>query len=301
MNRLTSSPNRSRHGFALALFALLLFGPAGEVHARDKVGLVLAQPGNSPLADQAIDAASTAFLDCKAFTVIERTSIDDVMQEKSFKGFIGEAEGAEMGELLGLRWIGIVQYADERNRLTDGTVQQAWELSVRMIDVASGRVTMTLSSRPGEADLGDRTQGTLKGFLRRSLVPQELQGIAASYEPTMAGAGRRLLARLRLEFPPEGYVIELLGGDEVSIDLGVDDGVEDGDMLEVFTVAEPKLHPVTGEQLPGRETVVGKLKVVDVRRGMSTCKIKDGGAAIAVGSRIRFQSQKGPLGRLSTR
>lgn len=284
-------PRSGRRAMVAALLfsvALGLGGPTAA-HARDKVGLVLAQHHrNKVLDDQAINVTTDAFLASRRFTVLEREALDSVMQEKSFKGFIGDSEGAEIGQLLGLRWVAMFSYTEEPYSGPGGGPSESYEISVRMIDVASGQVLYTITSRPDATDLGERAEGKVKNWFSN-----RTGGLTAAHDPSLAGAGRRLLQSILTTFPPEGYVVEVIGQGEVVIDLGVDDGLSAGDMLEVFTVGEPFLHPITGEQLPGRTTVQGKLKVVDVRAGLSTCKIKNGAQSMAIGSRVRFQVPEG--------
>ncbi|HSL82210.1 MAG TPA: hypothetical protein VLF66_05505, partial [Thermoanaerobaculia bacterium] len=91
---------------------------AAEVRASDlKIGLVLTHRGRGEIDAKAIQVATEAFLFSRRFTVLERTGLDAVFQEKGLQGFIGGTDGtADLSYTQGLDWIGLLSYSVEQSR-----------------------------------------------------------------------------------------------------------------------------------------------------------------------------------------
>ncbi len=254
----------------LLLIAMLCGLAAGAGAEELKIGLVLEQDGRNETDAKAINAATDAFLRTRRFTVVERDALDSVFQEKGLKGFIGDAEGADIGQTLGLDWIGILSYSIDRHRDSDGDVSYSYKLSVRMMEVESAQVVHTIDS-------------AREAFTRAV---------------SMASAGDRLLENLLAAFPAQGYVIKRVDEERVLVDLGTEQGVREGDKLEVFTHGESMIHPVTGREIPGRKITQAVLKVLRVDTGLSTCKIKKADGAVDVGDVVEFKGKDSTFGKL---
>jgi hypothetical protein len=287
----------------LLLALVVLAGFAADLRAEElKIGLVLGQDSrNDELEAKALNAATEAFLLSRRFQVVEREALDSVFTEKGLKGFIGDAEGADIGQTLGLDWIGILTYAADPVEDPDGGYSYHYLLSVRMLDVASGAVLHTIDSRPESAkaarglrSIGERVVGRKLDYeTRRDLGDVETVVVT----DTMEDAGARLLQNVLETFPPQGYVIERVGKREVVIDLGAAQGLREGDTLEVFTHGPPIIHPVTGQEIPGREITQAQLKVTSVESQISTCKVKKADGPVDVGAEVRFVPKEGLVGR----
>lgn len=254
----------------LLLLAMLCGLAAGAGAEELKIGLVLEQDGRDEMNAKAVNAATDAFLRTRRFTVVERDALDSVFQEKGLKGFIGDAQGADIGQTLGLDWIGILSYSIDRHRDSNGDISYSYKLSVRMLEVASAQVVHTIDS-------------SRETFTRAG---------------SMATAGDRLLENLLATFPAQGYVIQRVAEDRVVVDLGTAQGVREGDKLEVFTHGEPMIHPVTGREIPGRKISLAVLKVLRVDTGLSTCKIKKAEGAVDIGDVVEFKGKDSTFGKL---
>jgi hypothetical protein len=286
------------------LVTALLVGSAGGVRAEAlKLGLVLGQQSwNHELEAKSLNAATEAFLLSKRFEVVERDALNTVLQEKALKGFIGDTEGAEIGQTLGLDWIGILSYAIETTPSTHGGSTKTYLLSVRMLEVASSTVLHVLDSR-SEADTKESRgiRAASERLMGRKLDSQDsrdAEGVARLMDTdSMEAAGARLLENILATFPPQGYVIEVVGKREVVIDLGAAHGLREGDTLEVFMHGPPIIHPVTGREIPGREISQAELKVESVDSLISTCKVKKADGPVDVGAQVRFLPKEGLMGK----
>ena len=253
---------------ALVLFSCSLAGAIGAQEGTGKGGLIQlalvmnqSQYGNKKLSGDVLVAATRAFADSRRFAIVERANLKTLLAEKDLEDFIQQANAGGMTDLDGVDMVGILSYEVER-----GGVSTYYRISVQLTSTKTGRVTDTLTS--------DRE--TFR-------------------EPTTVFiAGKHLYENIKEKFPPSGWVIEARGSDVV-VDLGARDGVAEGDRIEVFQEGEPVIHPVTGELLEGRQTLLAVLKVTSVQTQMSTCKLK-GEGTVEVGDRVKL-GEKNVKGR----
>jgi hypothetical protein len=286
---------------AVLLLLATLCGLAADARAEDlNIGLVLVQEANHYRRDdldaEVINAATEAFLRSRRFTVVERHALDTVFQEKGLKGFIGDPDGADMGETLGLDWIGLLSYSVDQVRNDRGEIEQSYRLAVRMLEVSSARVLHTIDSVRESSGIAKNLRASGEEMFNEEMAEQDME--AWSFGDTVDAAGDRLLENLRETFPPYGYVIQRIDDHKVVVDLGTEEGLRKGDKLEVFVYGDPILHPVTGREIPGREITRAVLKVLTPQAGLSTCKVKKSEGEFYVGARVRFKSQDGLFGRM---
>lgn len=247
----------------LSFLLVLAFLTAPAQANKIRLGLILEKQNNDNLDEQILNSATTAFLSSKRFILAERERLDAVFDEKGLKGFIGDQEGSRLEETLGLEMLGLVSYSVSQQRNHSGEVEWGYTIAVRLTDVATGEVFATVDSkRPG---------------------------IALAPSPMLAGDD--LLDNLRGLFPPEGYVIQV-SEQKAVVDLGSTMGIEKGDILEVVELGPPVIHPVTGRELPGPESVVAVLKVERVNAELSTCRVKSADTGIEVGNQVRYKDKK---------
>lgn len=67
----------------------------------------------------------------------------------------------------------------------------------------------------------------------------------------------------------EGRIIRIFSDEEVLLNVGKTDGVEEGIEFVVYSQGEPVVDPITGEDLGPLETVKGRVKVTHVMPKMS--------------------------------
>jgi hypothetical protein len=199
---------------------------------------------------EVLSAATASFLSARRFKMVERNQLAAVFTEKSLQDFIGGKVNNKLTDVLDLDLVGIVDHAVETSTSKKGETTAKWIIKVRLIDVKTAAILATLTS--------DRAS-------LLSMLPPT----------TPKEAGALLAQSIRQSFPPLGYIIQINGKDIV-VDLGAEEGLKKGDVLEVVQEQEQIIHPVTGEILPAPLKVIGKLKVVDASPRVSICKRKSG-------------------------
>lgn len=226
-----------------------------------KLALLMAEEKNNKEANEVLNATTSAFFDSKRFSVIERDQLSKIFQERDLSDFINGSAG-DLSNLEGVDMIGIVTYTRERGADLQGARQELFFIDVRLTDVKSGQVLGSVRSR------------------RQSLL----------FEPTSAyNASQLLLENIREMFPPEGSVIHVSGKDVV-VSLGSQEGVKEGDLLEVIQEGEV-FFDSDGAALPSLEEMVATLKVVQVAPKLSKCKVKKGDGAFSLGARVRLKDR----------
>lgn len=259
------------HRRALLALTLMLLLPAPGVWAQDgksdyKLGLIVGNEERSRLDGDILTVSTDAFVRSRRFSVIERSQLDAVFTETDLQSFLGRGQ-ADLSEILGLDLLGLVEYTTERSTGPAAGGGEAIFIKVRLVDVVTGEVLVTVSS--------------------------ERSAVMAATSPRVAG--ERLYESIRAAFPPMGYIIKAAGDERFVVDLGTELGVADGDVLEVVREGDQLIHPVTGKPMPAEQITIGTLKVTEARNSMAHCKLKGADGDIQVGDRVRF-SPKSTLG-----
>ncbi|MEL7059895.1 MAG: hypothetical protein AAGN46_07705 [Acidobacteriota bacterium] len=243
--------------------------PAEAGASQTAIGLVKEGEtwGRYPELDQqAINAATSAFMSTRRFDVTERAELSKIFAEKSLRDILGDESG-NLFDLRGLDLIGFVSYTIET---PDSRAPPVYVLSVRVASVGTGEVFGTFDS------------------VRMSAFPAT----------TIALAGDLLSANLREAFPPHGIIVKVIDKKTVVVDLGAFTGIEEGDRLVMFREGEPIIHPLTGEQLPGQEIEIGSLKVQSVGERIATCRVRRSKEPIEVAVQVRYESKTSRLEEL---
>lgn len=260
------------------LFLLLLpFTAASQVRAQGekplyKLGLTLAEKGkrqsekDRKIDEEVINAATDAFLAAKRFKLVERNQLGTVFTEKSLQDFIGGQVNNKLTDVLDLDLVGIVGYTVVTEKSLQGANQTKWIIDVRLIDVRTASLLTTITS--------DRA--TLQSLLPPA-TPRE--------------SGALLAQSIREAFPPLGYVIKV-DGKEITVDLGTEAGLKDGDTLEVVQEGEQIIHPVTGQVLASPLKVVAELKVLSASSQVAICRHKSGQREMQPASLVRLKGSE---------
>lgn len=218
---------------------------------------------------QVLNAATDAFTAAKRFELIERNQLSAVFTEKSLQDFIGGKVNNKLSDVKDLDLIGVVSHKTESIKSESGKAATKWILEVRVIDVKTAALLMTLTS--------DRAS-------LLSMLP-----------PTTPGDASPLLTQsIRDAFPPMGYIIQINNKDIV-VDLGSEEGLKKGDTLEVVQEGEQIIHPVTGEVLSSPLRVVGELKVLSATPQLAICKKASRKAELQLASLVRLKGTESAI------
>lgn len=247
-----------------AVFLILLSAWSAPLEAKDRViCLVLEAPDGSDHDIEVLNIASEAFLDSRSFQIVERSKLDEIIAEQELQSFTS-GNIQLLGELAGCGYLGLVSYSVNVTR-TDLGPEYEYSVSTRIVIVETASVLTTIRSEQARW---------------KRMMPKFGKSGAATAAAVMTQT-------IREEFPVEGYVIKLSGG-EMVVDLGKGAGVGKGDILAVIRQSEPIVHPVTKETLPGEERRVGRLKVVSASQATAVCEPKGKDSQVALGDRVRF-------------
>ena len=206
----------------------------------------------------------------KNFEVIERDKLRSVMAEQALgaSGAVNPATAARLGELMGLDYLVVGSIVEaslsssEANLGSLGINLGVNETTIkvvaqmRLIDANTGQIVLA-DSAEGEVKksrLTDQHGRTLIGDKRYSMgVFSEAARIAVA----------RLVDKINEVNPLEGLVIKV-SGRMAYIDLGRDQGVQEGQEFTVYREGEVIVHPVTGKILSVTRDVIGRIKITSV-------------------------------------
>lgn len=250
--------------FILCLSATLPAAAQGDKGVF-KMGLILADE-RKPNSGDVLNAATDAFVAARRFKMAERKQLNAVFTEKDLQEFIGGKANNKLSDVLGLDLLGVVDFTVETKFVPGQMPEKTWVIDVRLVEVKTAGILMTLTSN------------------RPSLLPPS----------NPRAAGQLLFAGIREAFPPIGYIIQI-NGKEVTIDLGSEAGLKEGDPLEIVQEGEQIIHPVTGQVIASPMKVVGELKVASVSPQLSTCKVKKAQGELHPGNMVRFQGKSSKI------
>lgn len=135
-------------------------------------------------------------------------------------------------------------------------------LDLRILNSRTGRwvflnrVTARVSDKVFSLNSADDAEGLLK--LNDLSDPK---GMASR---SIDEAVKQTESVIRTAFPLEGYVLKAMG-DKVYVSLTRADGIEVGDILDVYRTGEMLTDPVTGEEIDYIRDRLGSVKVTEVR------------------------------------
>lgn len=234
----------------------------------------------------AADMLTNELVKNKGYEVIERQQLAQVMQEQRLgaTGAVDDSTTAQLGRLIGLNYIvyGKVLSAGAELKKEGydfgkfSTETQVLEtkvlINVRMIDATTGAIVMS-----------SQAQGLVKkkssGF--QALIGNEdyskssqVQVTAEVYDQAVLQAIQQIAGRINDLNPTEGCVAQVLGS-EVYLDIGIEQGVEQGQRFQVYREGLP-ITNASGQIIGVAKTKVAIIVVKSVEGGMSVCEIELG-------------------------
>lgn len=237
--------------------AVLLFD-AGKVSDRQ----VFDRAGVDAFSEAATQKVINAFVDLKRFIVIERASIDKILQEQNFQmGDLTDPNtAAKFGSMLGTQYLVQGKILSLSTSKKDKEYRSTLEMNLRIVDVSSGQI---------------KSSKDVKGV---SDAKKDLSSKIA-YD-ALNDAEDGILNTLRSAFPVEGKVVKILESGKKSdklrvlISCGKEIGVREGDKFHI--VQEEELM-VDGKAYT-RQKAMGKLKVkrLELDGIFSECEVLDG-------------------------
>ena len=102
----------------------------------------------------------------------------------------------------------------------------------------------------------------------------------------------RMVSQIATMFPPvEGYVIAV-EGETLTLDLKQGQSINEGDKLDLIRYGDEIIHPVTKKKVGRKETDLGRVEIVEVRKDYSLGKATEPGLNVQAGDGVRSSFQK---------
>lgn len=189
------------------------------------------------------------------FDLVERRLLDKILSEQKL----------EMTGLVHAPEISVIGSLLQAQSVITGTVNilgQRILLNVRIVDVKKGTIICAEQSEATSMELEEATH--------------------------------RLAGLIIEHFPLRGYVVDR-NADRVMVDLGLNQGIEEGEVFEVFQDGKVIKHPKTGEVLDQEQIDKGSIVVTVVRKNLAEAQIvrEESGRAIQNGDRVKRHLEEG--------
>jgi TolB-like protein len=208
--------------------------------------------GNAEITNTVQDKMITSLYSLKRFKIIERSQIDKVMTEQKMgmTGAIDPAKAVKAGKILGV------------DAILMGSISSSNGIGMdaRLIDTENGTVI------------------TAKDAYSAQNTLQDVKSMATD-----------IAIQIYNDIPlVEGYVIKINPTGEVFLDIGSAKGMRKGMKVVVYKEGESITHPVTGEVLGTKKTMVGELLLTEVDEKMSEAsKVETAaGQVLTVGQKV---------------
>ncbi len=288
----------------IIVFMALMLLP-GMLHARDTrpriaivdfdvddAGLWIGfKPHKREISAALVELFTTALVERGAVRVFERKRLEAIMKEQnlSMSGNVDPATAVKIGKLMGVQYIltGKITRFAYKGKSFDAFFKVGFKFKNKKLE---GRLDIRLiRTDTGEVVYVDKGMGSKKFMnLRIATI-----GGGTDYDETMvndifepiveqmADKLSKKVQELKIDTPEtmvkEGKVIAVKGG-YVFINMGSLKGVQAGDIFTVKKKGEVLIDPDTGEELGAEMTVIGTIKVVEVKEKYSKCKLTSGTA-----------------------
>ena len=253
-----------------------------------------------PPGDGMADMLTTTLVKSGKYLVIERTEINQVIQEQQLgqTGMVTEQSAAKVGKLLGveLAVMGAVTEFGHSKEGTGGRIsgigigvkkQSATvAVDVRFVNTTTGAILAAENVRKEKSKGGISVSTPKFDFNNRNEFDNSLVG-KATREAIDDIVG--LIDAQMAQLPWEGKII-LVRGNTIFIKPGSDAGVKTGDVFAVYSKGEDLIDPDTGLSLGSVETKIGSIAVTSIVSGGKAAQ-----AVIKAGSGFK----KGDLVRLN--
>lgn len=251
------------------------------------------------------DMLTTALVESKKFTVVERNELDKVLKEQGLgqSGLVTQQSAAQIGKLLGVELLvtGSVSEFGTKKDKVGGALRQ---LSGFNIGVSSETARCVVDIRlvntsTGEIITATKAEGEKSS---KSLDNVGLDGInfrnSSSWDKTILGQAARLSIEKCVEMihsgmatiPWQGKIIKANPNGTIYMKPGSAAGVKPGMVFSIYRPGEELIDPDTGLSLGSEEMKIGSIQVVsDVASGKACKAIIKSGSGFATGDFVRIK------------
>jgi len=286
-----------RPSHLLSLLLVLLAFPlwSSEAHAQEAKPriAVLGFSNNSTftywgdnLGGAAADELTTQLVKSGAFTVVERSQVNAILDEQHFglSGAVDASTAAEIGKILGVQAMlvgSITQFSVDRKSGGIGAFRATYteaesKMDVRLVSTTTAEI-LAVAEGQGKKRMGgvgwddfDFEREFDVGLAQEALRP----AVESAVEEIVAQA--EMLASLAPVTAP-GEVVGSPEAGVVYIDKGAGDGIEAGQRFDVYRVVD-EIRDSAGKVLDRVTEKVGVIEVTRVLSNSSICSVVEGEA-----------------------
>jgi len=235
------------------------------------------------------DMLVTALVESKKFLVVERTELEQVLNEQGLgqSGLVTPQSAAKVGQLLGAEMLvtgSVTEFGEKESKVGGGLGRLGGlnlgvskkkarvAVDVRLVNVNTGEIMAAKSAVGEDASTGldnvgindidfhntDTWDNTQLGKASREAIGQCVKYITEGMESV----------------PWVGKIIKVMGDGSIVMKPGSKGGVKPGMVFKVFHPGEELIDPDTGLSLGSEESMIGEIQV--------TGDMADGKAAKAI-------------------
>ncbi|WP_346687455.1 CsgG/HfaB family protein [Megamonas hypermegale] len=215
----------------------------------------------------------------KNYEVVERAQLDQIFRELGLQnsGVVDSKSAIEIGHMSGADYTLVGKVLTAEVIPFDNVFYRGYKgkvaFEMHLVDNKTGLVMF--SDVISDTDSQMYSPGV-------SVNSRNLISAAAR------SAATKVLEKMNEITPLTGTLLSVdRAEDVVYFDLGYDNGVREGDTYTVYKEGAPLVHPATGEILGIKETVLGTVKVKDVKSNYSIAEIKKEKGSFKTGDKIK--------------
>ncbi len=254
---------------------------------------------------------TVALQNCKRFTMIERSHLNDILKEQDLgsSGRVAQPSAAKTGKVLGAQYLvlaAVNEWTPDKSRAggaVGGAVNKVLggiggskkeaevAMTFRMVDATTGEILDPAITE--RATAGSWSLGAAVGFITGSTALGTLAGveknspISYALQACINKAVYRIATALAQK-PWAGAVMKVSGG-KVYINGGSIAGLENGMEFTVLAKGEDLVDPETGTVLGSETKEIGSVKVDQVEEKFSVASITQGCQGVKIGDIVRLR------------
>lgn len=234
----------------------------------------------------AADELTTQLVRSGAFTVVERSQVNAILDEQHFglSGAVDASTAAEIGKILGVQLVlmgSVTQFSVDRKSGGLGSLRVTYteaesRMDVRLVSTTTAEILVVAEGQ------GKKRMGGV-GWENFDFEREFDAGLAQeALRPAVEGAVEEIVEQADrfADLAPVAVPGEVVGSPEegvVYIDKGAGDGIEVGQRFDVFRVVD-EIRDSAGNVLDQVTEKVGVIEVTRVLSQSSVCSVVEGSA-----------------------
>ncbi len=216
------------------------------------------------------DILITSLSKSKRFELVERNRIDKIIEEQklALSGLIDEKSAIEVGKLSGAEYVVI-------GNITSATKKEIDKFGYILVKLEVGVDVRVVNGTTGKILLSESATGNYE-----SKVVRTADGVIVSgeldYSAGFALASKDAIEKIGYKIgnlsPQIGFVVSV-EENNISIDIGEEQGIIIGNKLVIFRVGDEIIHPATKQHVGWKKELLAEIQIEKSEKNMSTGKV----------------------------